>query len=182
MFTKIGCCIRKLRREDNPTGLILLAIEDITTRKHTEEELLRSHEDSQRFAYVAAHDLRAPLRSPMALLELLERAVHRNRWKPALANCYPWLESTSSVCSIDERIAYSQVGEAQGTMLVPLQNSFQLALTNLQNEIEASGAQVDWGALPSPGKQRERHEAHVFGGSSGTRTKRPLSLDLRLCQ
>jgi light-regulated signal transduction histidine kinase (bacteriophytochrome) len=34
-------------------------------------------------------------------------------------------------------------------MLVPLQNSLQLALTNLQNEIEESGAQVDWGSLPS---------------------------------
>lgn len=39
---------RKLWREDNPTGLILLAVEDITDRKRLEEELLHSHQDSQR--------------------------------------------------------------------------------------------------------------------------------------
>ena len=38
---------RKLSREANPAGLILLAIEDITNRKRSEEEL-RSREDSQR--------------------------------------------------------------------------------------------------------------------------------------
>jgi len=43
---------RKLVREGYPGELILLAIEDITGRKHVEEELLRSNEDSQRFAYV----------------------------------------------------------------------------------------------------------------------------------
>jgi transcriptional regulator with GAF, ATPase, and Fis domain len=39
---------RKLWREENPTGLILLAIEDITDRKRSEEELLRSYQDSLR--------------------------------------------------------------------------------------------------------------------------------------
>jgi transcriptional regulator with GAF, ATPase, and Fis domain len=37
---------RKLWREKNPIGLILLAIEDITDRKHREKELLRSYEES----------------------------------------------------------------------------------------------------------------------------------------
>jgi PAS domain-containing protein len=41
---------RKISRKGNPTDLILLAIEDITTRKQIEDELLRSNEDSQRFA------------------------------------------------------------------------------------------------------------------------------------
>jgi chemotaxis protein methyltransferase CheR len=39
---------RKLRRDENPTGLILLAIEDITNRRLSEEEVLRfNNEDSQ---------------------------------------------------------------------------------------------------------------------------------------
>ena len=44
--------------EGNHSERVLLAIEDITERKHMEEELLRSNEDLQDFAYVAAHDLR----------------------------------------------------------------------------------------------------------------------------
>jgi transcriptional regulator with GAF, ATPase, and Fis domain len=39
---------RKLWREENPTALILLAIEDITDRKRSDEELLRSYQDSLR--------------------------------------------------------------------------------------------------------------------------------------
>jgi len=38
---------RKLWREPNPTNLILLAIEDITNRKRSEEQALRSYEDSR---------------------------------------------------------------------------------------------------------------------------------------
>ena len=39
---------RRLSREDNPTGLILLGVDDITDRQGSPEELLRSREDSQR--------------------------------------------------------------------------------------------------------------------------------------
>ena len=39
---------RKLRREENPTGLILLEIEDITDRKRSETELLQSYQDALR--------------------------------------------------------------------------------------------------------------------------------------
>jgi len=87
---------RKLLREGNPAGLILLAIEDITVRKNIEEELLRSNEDSQRFAYVAAHDLRSPLNASMALLELVDRNAkatmeeddrHSPSPGPALSGC-----------------------------------------------------------------------------------------------
>jgi PAS domain-containing protein len=55
---------RKLWRESNNTERVLLAIEDITDRKRMEEEMLRSNEDLQRFAYVAAHDLRATEHRP----------------------------------------------------------------------------------------------------------------------
>lgn len=64
---------RRLQRDGNPASLILLATENITARKQVEEELLRSNEDAQRFAYVAAHDLRAPLNSAMMLLQLLHQ-------------------------------------------------------------------------------------------------------------
>lgn len=140
---------RKLRREDNPTGLILLAIEDITARKHTEEELLRSHEESQRFAYVAAHDLRAPLRSSMALLELLERRTESQMEassRQLLSLVRTNLERLQVLMS--DILAYSQIGEAQGATLAPLEDSLQLALTNLQHGIEEAGAEVDCGAFP----------------------------------
>ena len=64
---------RKLWREGNHSELVLLAIEDVTERKRLEDELVRSNEDMQRFAYVAAHDLRSPLNSALKLCTLAAR-------------------------------------------------------------------------------------------------------------
>jgi PAS domain S-box-containing protein len=66
---------RKLWHEGVRTELVLLAIEDVTERKRMEDEMLRSNEDLQRFAYVTAHDLRSPLNSALSLTTLLERRL-----------------------------------------------------------------------------------------------------------
>lgn len=46
---------------------------DISERKRIEQELRRSNQDLQQFAYVASHDLREPLRMVTSYLRLLER-------------------------------------------------------------------------------------------------------------
>jgi signal transduction histidine kinase len=140
---------RKLVRE-GPAELILLAIEDITARKHIEEELLRSHEDSQRFAYVAAHDLRSPLHSSMTLLELVERnakAIMEEDDRHMLSLARGGLQRLEGLMS--DILAYSQLGGAQNSTIVPLQESLQIALTNLQGEIDSTEAHVNYGLLPS---------------------------------
>jgi signal transduction histidine kinase len=64
---------RKLSGESRGSGHVLLAIEDITERKRIEEDLRRSKDDLESFAYIAAHDLRSPLNSGLSLLQLLTR-------------------------------------------------------------------------------------------------------------
>ena len=49
----------------------LVTISDITDRKRTNDALVRSNLDLQRFAYVASHDLQTPLRSIASFVELL---------------------------------------------------------------------------------------------------------------
>jgi light-regulated signal transduction histidine kinase (bacteriophytochrome) len=51
---------RKLWTEESDSLLLLMVIEDITERKRIHDELVHSNEELQRFAYVAAHDLRTP--------------------------------------------------------------------------------------------------------------------------
>ena len=64
---------RKIWTEERDSELILLAIEDITERKRIHDELVSSNEDLQRFAYVAAHDLRTPLNAALNLFRILSQ-------------------------------------------------------------------------------------------------------------
>jgi PAS domain S-box-containing protein len=60
--------------DDGKTLLSTIAQgQDITERKQTEEELKRSNDNLEQFAYVASHDLQEPLRMMASYSELLER-------------------------------------------------------------------------------------------------------------
>ena len=139
---------RKLRSENNPAALILLAIEDITTRKRIEEALLRSNEDAQRFAYVAAHDLRAPLNSSVALLELLkDKADPKDNDRHVLSMATAGLQRLQGLMS--DILNYAGVEGAQSLVAVPLQEPLEIALANLQKDIEATGTQLSIDPLPT---------------------------------
>ncbi len=51
------------------------AKEDITERRRVAEELKRSRDELEQFAYVASHDLRQPLRMVSSYLQLIERKM-----------------------------------------------------------------------------------------------------------
>ena len=146
---------RKLWSEGNPEPLILLAIEDITTRKQIEEELLRSNEDAQRFAYVAAHDLRAPLNSSMALLHLLKEKTNlEDDGGRVLAMATTSLERLRAL--INDILSYTQVGNGQRRSSVRLSDALETALANLQNDIEQTGTKIEYAHLPTVNSDRSQ--------------------------
>jgi light-regulated signal transduction histidine kinase (bacteriophytochrome) len=142
---------RKLQRKCNHSELILLAIEDITERKRLSEALVRSNEDMQRFAYVAAHDLRAPLNGALKLSKLAARRLaDRVQEDEAhlLALSVENLERLSAL--MQDILTYSEMGNApQQRSSVSLEEPLKIALLNLQHHIEQNQAVVSVKDLPT---------------------------------
>lgn len=144
-----GC---RIVRKDASAQTILLAIEDVTTRRHAEQALMRSNADLERFAYVVSHDLREPLRTVGSFTELL-----LNRFKSQLdaetevffQNVHEGVKRMNGM--IGDLLAYSKVGSSDATALQTIHSktAFQEALWNLQAVIDDSGARVTRDDLPS---------------------------------
>ena len=147
---------RKLWRETNSTEQILLAIEDVTERKRISDELVRSNEDLQRFAYVAAHDLRSPLNSGLNLLELLSRRIKSTLEERDAHTLELAMSNFGRLRDLMEDIlSYSAAENApQRRILISLQEPLDLALANLRHHIEHSGATISAGALPDVSTDR----------------------------
>jgi PAS domain S-box-containing protein len=142
---------RKLWHEGIRTELVLLAIEDITERKRMEDEMLRSNEDLQRFAYVAAHDLRSPLNAALSLATLLERRL-KGRLNEDESNIQALLIQSMNRLGLlmQDILTYSEVSNtAPSQTFVPLEESLKIALANLQHHIENNQADISLGTLPN---------------------------------
>lgn len=143
--------------------LVLASVIDITERKRNEEELRRSNEELERFAYVASHDLQEPLRMVGSYVQLLAR-----RYKGKLdADAdefigYALDGALRMQRLIEDLLAFSRVG-TRGKALVPTDTSqvFDDALKSLRLTIEETGATITRDALPTvpadPGQLQ-----HVF--------------------
>jgi light-regulated signal transduction histidine kinase (bacteriophytochrome) len=141
---------RKLWTKENHSLLVLVAIEDGTERKRIHEELVRSNEDLQRFAYVAAHDLRSPLHSALNLCRLLaKRTEEKNdeEEREMLRNSIASLERLNAL--MNDILTFAELGNApQQRKLISLDHPLQIALANLKHHIEQNGASITIGSLP----------------------------------
>jgi PAS domain S-box-containing protein len=130
---------------------------DITDRKMAElelqqqkQDLVRSNDELQQFAYVASHDLQEPLRMITSYLELLER-----RYKGQLdAKADRFIDYAVDGAArmqilIDDLLRYSRVGSRSYSFAqVDCAVVLQYVLRNLQVAITESNAIVTYDALP----------------------------------
>src|SRR4051794_22164201 len=141
---------RLLQEDDEPQG-VLLAIEDVTARKKIEDNLIRSNEDLQRFAYVAAHDLRSPLNSGLRLLQLLSRRTSSTLPEEDAGTLRLAIENLQRLGELmHDILSYSEVSNApQRRVVVALGESLGIALDNLRHHIDECAATIDVGDLPN---------------------------------
>lgn len=141
------------------------AIEDISERKLVQEllqksletqtryakELTRSNAELEQFAYVASHDLQAPLGTIAGYAQLLERRcqdrldAQANKFIANIVNSCVRMQAL-----IDGLLEYSRVGSSQKLFeLVDCNRVFDAACANLQGAIGNNQAVVTRSDLPA---------------------------------
>ena len=149
--------------ETDDGTFVLASVVDITERKRAENELRRSNEELERFAYVASHDLQEPLRMVGSYVQLLGK-----RYKGKLdADAdefigYALDGALRMQRLIEDLLAFSRAG-TRGGALVPTDANAVLdrALASLKLAIDETRASVTHDPLPTVSADPGQLE-HVF--------------------
>jgi len=137
--------------------LVTAAIRDITTRRaaavHLQsklEELSRSNEELEQFAYIASHDLQEPLRMVASFTQLLSRRYAGKLDSNADEYIAFAVDGANRMQQlIQDLLAYSRVGtKGKGLFSTSSEDALKQAILNLRGAIEGSGAVVTHDPLP----------------------------------
>jgi PAS domain S-box-containing protein len=143
----------------SPEGtLVTTAIRDISVRKdaeahllHKVEQLNRSNEELGQFAYIASHDLQEPLRMVASYTQLLARR-YKGRLDSDADEFIAFAVDGASRMQrlIRDLLTFSRV-ETMGKqpLVISSEAALNQALRNLRGAIEASGALITHGPLPT---------------------------------
>ncbi|MBA2505193.1 MAG: PAS domain S-box protein [Thermoleophilaceae bacterium] len=144
---------------DTEQGLLVSSvIRDITERKRIEAELTaraealaRSNADLEQFAYIASHDLSAPLRVVSGFATLLQRRYEGQLDEDAdtyIKHVVSGVDQMQAL--IDDLLAYSRVRRGQEEPRVPVDTEtvVQGVLATLGEDIREHGVVVTTGELP----------------------------------
>ena len=136
--------------ESDEGTFVLASVVDIGPRKQAEEELRRSNEELERFAYVASHDLQEPLRTVASYVQLLSRR-YRDRLDADAVDFIDFAVGGVRRMQhlIEDLLAFSRVG-TRGAPLAPtnLQAVFEGTLASLHAALQESNATVTADPLP----------------------------------
>jgi light-regulated signal transduction histidine kinase (bacteriophytochrome) len=144
---------------------VTAAIRDISDRKTVErqlaqyaEDLERSNRDLSQFAYVASHDLRAPLRSVSGFAQMLLKNK-RDQLDETGREFLDYIVDSSRHMQqlIDDLLAFSKVGEGRIEMQ-PVDSEALLAevLNHLAGVIGERNAVITHESLPTVRGSRDR--------------------------
>ncbi len=156
-FDRVGRKVMLLNASEifNPNAqarTILLAIEDVTDRKHAEEALRTTNAELQHFAYALTHDLQEPLRMVVNFNELLGQEYAGKLGEEADELISYSVEGALRIeALLKAMLAYWKVTERDQNSFGSIDCGAVLSnvLLNLQEAISRSGAVVTSGALPT---------------------------------
>jgi PAS domain S-box-containing protein len=131
---------------------------DITDRKRAEEalqrtadQLARSNQELEQFAYVASHDLQEPLRVVNGYVQLIERK-YKNQLDAEADEFFHYIVDGAARMQqlITDLLNYSRLGtRGKPFSATSVQTVLDRALANLKTVVEESGATVTHDSLPT---------------------------------
>lgn len=142
--------INILRNEKGEIIHHIAVFSDVSGRKKTEMTLRKANADLERFAYVASHDLKTPLRNVTSYAQLIERRYKGKLDKDADDYIKFIVDGSKHMTRlIDDLLRYSKVGRG-AEPLCPVQSGDAVATVMgfLKADIESAGAEVAVGDLP----------------------------------
>ena len=133
------------------TGIDISQIKEAQENlKKAVDDLGRSNNELERFAYVASHDLQEPLRMVASYLQLLERRYKEKLDGDALEFINYAVDGSNRMKTlINDLLAYSRVG-TRGIEFTPIncETALAIALNNLQIAIEETNAEISHDLMP----------------------------------
>lgn len=134
-----------------PGGRLLgavLVVQDMTAREAAERALEQAAAETERFAYIASHDLEEPLRSVTSFAALLKRH-YGDSMDPRAADYLRFIIAGAGRMSglIQDLFAYSRAG-SQNIADVSSEAALAESLSALHSAIESSGSRITHGPLP----------------------------------
>jgi len=182
--------IAPLRRDGVIFGVVGAA-EDITERKRAEvelqsraEELGRSNQELEQFAYVASHDLQEPLRTVTGFTQLLSRR-YRGQLDTEADEFIGYItDGVARMKSlIEDLLAYSRVQRTDTILVaVALDGVLDAALANLHAAIDSAGATITrepLPALPVDARQFTQLFQNLVGNAIKFRREHPPRIHIR---
>ncbi|MCU0345606.1 MAG: ATP-binding protein [Saprospiraceae bacterium] len=112
--------------------------------------LEQSNHELERFAYIASHDLKSPLRNVISFLNLIERRL-KPIYDPNIAEYLRFASDNARQMHqlIQDVLEFSRVNDDRGSQVpVNMNESLVMVLQNLKDEMEAKNAAVFAGSLP----------------------------------
>lgn len=112
--------------------------------------LERSNSELERFAYIASHDLKSPLRNVISFLNLIERKVRKYE-DTDLGEYIDFASNNARQMHqlIQDVLEFSKVGNHEAALdTVNMNESMMMVVQNLKNEMEAKNAAIYANGLP----------------------------------